>query len=229
MRSLGEGLGTCRACAVFAVLLLVTSWGAPQAVAAPKTVHLSDYSSNGTQYTLAEFLTADLHFVVVSDRLTLTVTNTTFDDYPNTDQTEFFISEIYVNFGGGVTGLAMDNVPQWKLTVDADNIGVDGFGQFDLGLKDGGGTNHMVQPGETKIFQFDIIGDGGPYSEDDFTTWLSVPYNGGPEILGLAAGKFVSGGPLGEDSAFGVAIPEPATLSLLALGGLSLLVRRKRS
>ena len=214
----------CLGLVLFISLVLGTS------TSQAELVYLSDFSSNGTVYTLAENLSVDLDFVVddVNDILTLTVTNNTFDEVPASNKTAFDLNEIYFNIGGEVTGLAFaGNEPGWTVTVDPDNFHVNGFGMFDVALIDGqGSAPKAVKAGQTKVFTFNILTAGGSFSDADFTTHMSVD-NGQPEIHGLAAGKFISGGPNDDDSAFGVAVPEPATIVLMGLGLLALLRKRK--
>jgi len=198
---------------------------------------LSDYSSDGTVYNTAEYLSADLDFSVVGTTLTLIVTNNTFYDYPNSNQTAFDISKLFFNINEDtVTGLTLtavwecdetgghlnDNQAQkWineNTGVAVDGFHVDGFGLYDAQLV-GDDTSVVIEPTGPPVysveFVFEISGTE-PYSDADFTTHLSSRYDEQPEILGLAAAKFIHGGPEGmNDSAYGMVIPEPATVLLL--------------
>jgi len=210
-------------------------------------LQLSDYSSDGSVYNAAEYLSADLDFTVVAATLTLIVTNNTFNNYPSTNQTAFNISELFFNIptDGRVSNLALSEV--WELNASGvkidgekktkwDNytaVTVDnkanGFGLFDVLVK-GDTPSNVIAPRDTSgvyavKFVFAISGTG-PFSSDDFTTYMSAPFDN--NRLGLAAGKFVSGGPSGNESAYGVVVPEPATIALLGLGGLTLLGIRKK-
>ena len=184
---------------------------------------LSDVSSNGTPY---EWLDAQLDFSVIGDTLTLTVNNTTGVD-PGDE--EYDISEIFLNFGGNVEGLQwLGGAPVgWTLDINPDNIHVDSFGYFDVGIMDGySSPRKAITPGKSETFEFTVSATG-PFSVDDFTTYMSLA-NGG-DTLGLAAAKFDQGGPTGDDWAYGMVIPEPATIGLLGLGGLLLLRRSRRA
>ena len=224
-------------------LFLLAALGTPQAGATLLT--LSDVSSNGTPYTMPEWLNADLDFVVVDTTLTLTVTNNTFDD-PGSDQTAFDIREVYFNIptDGSVTGLTLTAVweldetghnidgnqkSSWNTVVDVDNK-ANGFGLFDV-LIEGDTSSIVIAPADTGgvyslAFVFSILGTG-PFSDADFTTYMSEQFD--HNTLGLAAGKFVSGGPGGDDSAYGLVIPEPTTIALFGLSGLFLLNRKRRA
>lgn len=75
------------------------------------------------------------------------------------------------------------------------------------------------------MFVFNIS-SAGSVSDADFTTYLSAA--NGSDVLGLAAAKFYEGGPAGNDWAYGMVIPEPATILLLCMGFFGLLRRNKR-
>jgi hypothetical protein len=184
---------------------------------------LSSHSSNGSIYTMPQWLDAMLDFAVAGSALTLTVTNTT---NMNPADYQFDLNSVYFNFGGGVTGLTLNgSYPDWNLTVDPDNVRVNGFGDFDVGLIDGVGNNaSMINPGEASIFVLDITGTA-PFTDADFTTHLSQQVDG--HVISLAAAKFVNGGPTGDDSAFGAVIPEPITILLLGGGLLRGRMRRR--
>lgn len=227
-----------------AVLLVLLAAGPPQAPAA--LLELSDYSSDGNAFNAAEYLTADLAFAVVDTSLTLTVTNRTFNDYPNTNQTAFDITELYFNIDpqSNVAGLTLGQVwwcdpngtkidgnklKGWTNGVSTNGYHVNGFGMYDVHLV--GSNPPVISPTGTGgvytvQFVFTISGTG-PFSDADFTTSLSGPFDNDP-MLGLAAGKFIHGGPTHSESAYGVVVPEPATICLLALGATALIRRRRR-
>ena len=208
--------------AFFEVLCVLCSVFAPAGVQAA-LLTLSTHSSNGSEYTEAQYLDATLDFTVVDNELTLIVTNTT-DGNPADYQ--FDIVEIYFNYNDTVTGLAWDGAATngWALHDNPDNFHVDGFGYFDVRLYIDPPPNKSIGPGDSETFNF-IFGGSG--TAEDFTTYLSVE-NGG-DICGLAAAQFVGGGPDGNAWAYGMVIPEPATVALLGLGGLFLLSRKRRT
>ncbi len=211
-------------------------------------LQLSDYSSDGSIYNVAEYLSAGMNFVVAGSTLTLTVTNNTFYD-PNTDQTTFDIDELFFNIDpvSSVTDLTLthvwereqdgkkingDQVANWTNGVSLDGFHVNGFGLYDVQLV--ADDPPIIPPADpaglySVEFVFAISGTG-PFSDADFTTSFSTRFDGGPEILGFAAGKFVHGGPDGwDESAYGVVVPEPTTICLLGFGVLGLLLRKRRT
>ena len=207
----------------FVVVLCVLCFAFAPAGVKAALLTLSTHSSNGfAPYTLPEYLDATLDFTVVDNKLTLIVTNTT-DGNPADYQ--FDIVEVYFNYNNTVTGLTWDGAATngWALHDNPDNFHVDGFGYFDVRLYIDPPPNKSIGPGDFETFNLIF---GGIGSAEDFTTFLSVE-NGG-DILGLAVANFDSGGPDGIAWAYGMVIPEPATIGLLGLGGLFLLIRRKR-
>ena len=98
----------------------------------------------------------------------------------------------------------------------------DDFGEFDTYLKDGTGsaTPEIIGPGEYIEFTFTITGTG--VLDTDFISELSNQFDNNK--LAFGAAKFFDGD---DESAYGAYIPEPAALSLLALGSLALLKKRK--
>ena len=173
---------------------------------------LSDFSSDETS---ADVLDATLAFSVSGSVLTLSVSNETTSPNP------FDLSAIYFNATSEVAGLALTGAPAgWELLVVQS---ADGFGTYDFALQsDLNAESAKIVSGDTQDFIFNISGSG-PFLETFFTTEFSTIPPG--ETPGLAAAKFVSGP--NDDSAFGVVVPEPATLVLM-LGGMLTVGLRKR-
>lgn len=173
-------------------------------------ITLSSHSSDETDFGV---LDATMNFVVFGSTLMLTVSNTT--GAPN----EFNINEMYFNGGGDVTGLDVVTMPTGWMLDDSGTAAADGFGMFDFALLDGvGGDKSVIMPGESLVFEFEILGSG---VMDDFTTNFSDAPPG--HIQMIVAAKFVSGP--GDDSAYGAWVPAPGAAIVLVAGFLP---RRRR-
>lgn len=213
-RRVATGTITNRA---FLVLALFSLLAVGTARTSATVLRLSDFSSDVTP---VEWLDATLDFSVVGNTLTLEVTNLTGPAGGNPEGSEFDISEIYFNIGDGITDLTFTDT-HWDLTVSRDSLLADAFGLFDV-LLDVSNLKKALGSGETKAFVIGIVGTG---SEADFTSYFSEPHD--DDILSLAAAKFIHGPD--DDSAYGDVVPEPMTVGLLGLGGLFLLLRRRKS
>jgi len=205
-------------CALAAVLVLLC---VGSAAGAATTLTLSDCSNN--EQVPAEWLDAEVCFSVSGTTLTLEVVNNT----PESEQVPWFrVNAVYFNVAETVTGLALQGAEGWTLDVAPDtylagDFLVGGFGWFDVRLQGANGSSpYQVYPGQSMTFTLDIAG-AGPFCDADFTSSLSAPQGG--HILSLLAAKFAGE----EASSLGNMTPEPATLALVALGGLALLRRRR--
>lgn len=196
----------------FSIAIGIAAIGFAGPLHAGTVLTLSDFSSDETS---AEVLDATLAFSVTGSVLTLSVSNETSSPNP------FDLSAIYFNATPEVSGLALTGAPAgWELLVGQS---ADGFGTYDFALQsDLNASSGKIASGDVRDFIFDISGSG-PFLETFFTTEFSTIPPG--EIPGLVAAKFVSGP--NDDSAFGVTVPEPATLVLM-LGGMLTVGLRKR-
>jgi hypothetical protein len=199
------------------------------AAAQAGTITLSDVSSD---LTPASTLDATIDFQVIGgDTLQLTATNGT--SAPDL----FNITELYFNATADVSGLTLLAATH---TLNGDvfvgwnpiqtNQSANGFGAFDFALIDGVGEGNpnAIQPGESIVFLLNISG----LCANTFTCMMSDFIDTqGQGYIGAA--KFVNGpdvpeAPGFEDSAFGAAIPEPGTATLLGLGLLGLGAARRQ-
>lgn len=181
-------------------------------------VTLSAYSSDST---LPEDLSATVDFSVVDTTLTILVTNLT-DGPGDTLDTGFDIMALYFNATENITGLALTGpAAGWTLYSASKETKVGRFGQFDYALISGVGNDPSQIDGESWR-EFTLTVDGSGAAALDFHSDLStIPTGNTPVVL---AAKFVNGP--GDDSAFG-AVPEPATIAILALGALVFITRKK--
>lgn len=199
-----------RVVAILLVMSLISS-------ALAKVVHISNRSTNSSQYTLPDYLQADIDFAVSGSTLTLTVINQT----KNTGH-EFDINELLFNVSDKITGLTCNAGAQWNFTFNPDKLTLSGFGSFDAKLSDGTGPK-TIKPGTQKTFTLTISGNG-PYTAEDFTTAMSKTVTG--DTAALSGAKFINPS-AGTQTAYGVVVPEPITLMLLGAGGLALLRKQK--
>lgn len=219
------GRSPWRALGWTALSLLAVAFAGP---ADATSLSLSDRSSDDTPPSQ---LSATVDFDVVGTTLTLSVTNQTANPI-------FQISEILFNSSDAVADLTFSDGPgpcpaagcQWDLFASGVRTTGGGMGRFDWALisndLDGDG---LIAPGATASFELEISGTG-PFDASDFAAeFSSIP----PGMTrALVALKFVrcSGAACVEndDSAFGAAIPEPATAALVlwGLAGVAALGRR---
>lgn len=221
----------CSAVLVFALLVLL----GVQAQAS--IVVLSTEMTDGEAALNVDLLDAILTFTVTNDPalgdlLELSVANMTDLNVGN----ELAIDSIFINapdelndvdglvlvdVGGG----ALDEFEQWDARTKYNEDGYirGGWARFDLWIRDGG--QHTIGAGETYIFKF-VINGPGTYTGDSFSSLLSVNLEGEDGDPMFAVAHFIRGPD--DISAFGATnVPEPATVTLLALGGLLLRRRRK--
>lgn len=223
--------------AVVMCAVMVVFVSSSQAEVTSGSIRLSTHSSNGGGPVPDPCLLDALYTFEVDDiaeTLTLTVDNLTPEDPCDP---WFKISQVFFNVESNITDLDLtavigsdiaawnwDNGPQGS-TFDPDGHQVDGFGLFDVALRDGQGDTeeNVIDPGETVEFVFDIFGVG-PFSASNFIT-MSTQVD--THIISYGAGKFFNGAP--EFTGFGATdVPEPMTICLFGLGGLALLRKRRK-
>lgn len=124
-------------------------------------------------------------------------------------------THILTNVGGtwtkdvGFTPIADSTWPYWSR--DETKIGVKkGSGYGDLYVYDSSGK-----------FLFDLTGTG--VGQGEYSQYFGFNFNVGQEYLFCSTADNSTGG-----RDIWIAVPEPATMSLLGLGGLGVLIRRKR-
>ncbi len=224
-------IGKCCIAVVFALFFLL----GVQAQAG--LVVLSTEVTDGDPTPDVDLLDAILTFTVTNDPtlgdlLELSVANMTDLNVGN----EFAIDAIFINAPDElddvdglvlveVVGGGLDEFEQWDARTEYNENGYirGGWARFDLQIRDGG--KHTIPAGETFTFKFAINGPG-TYTGDSFSNLLSVNREGEGGDPMFAIAHFVRGPD--DISAFGATnVPEPATVTLLGLGGLLLCRRRK--
>jgi len=204
---------------VICIGILIAMWGS---LASGTVITLSTHVSDGPIPPDVGLLNATLDFSVSGSVLSVVVTNLTDS---NPVGKEFNIAEIHFNVPDTVGDLILTapGAPWMGEYLPGQQM-VNGFGNFDMSVTDGGQV--VIEPGIANqvTFEFDIVG-GGPYNADgsDFTSLFSDTSDGG--LAMWAAAKFVQGP--NDESGFGATIPEPLSLTLLGLGAVAVIRRRR--
>ncbi len=220
--------------AILGIVLLSLAF-ASAAQAVPILLTLSDVSNNEGEFdgVDATELNATALLTVFGTTLTIEFSNST----DTLSSQPMDISAFVFNFSSAISSLTLTSAPSTDAGWAQVASTVGGFGSFDDGAKanpdsvsnEVGLNPDLVMAGETGIFVYSFV-CGGVCDETDFI----VPTD--PQGFTFAA-KFINGGGLDGDSAWGgtmgsgVPIPEPgtATLIMLGLAGLGVVGRRQRA
>ncbi len=187
-------------------------------------ITFGDVSPGRAYNTIANYnvdaLDAYLGFSVTGGSLALTVTNPTGSG--------LLIQEVYFNVSSGINNLAVANnisaYPLNQLKFDTKGIQANGFGKFDVQIKDGG--QRGIAAGQSYTYIMTINGGVGSFSESDFTG----QYNSKGDMVAAIRFKETTGGATIDAAVvpLAVSVPEPGTILLLGSGlfGLAGLGRR---
>jgi hypothetical protein len=235
MTSSSSYLSASSASMVLATLIAMVMASAAQAI--PIVLTLSEVSNNEGEGNGVDNLelNATATLTVVGTTLTIELANLT--DTLSTQ--EFDISAFVFSTSSDISALTLTSAPSADAGWSQGASSVGGFGTFDDGASanpdlvnnEVGLNPDLVNAGETATFIYSFV-CGGACDETDFIQPSSDP-NGGITF----AAKFINGGSIGGDSAWGgttssgVPIPEPGTASLIMLGlaGLGAYGRRQRA
>jgi hypothetical protein len=186
-------------------------------------VTLCDYTTDSTP---AEDLDATVEFSLTGSNLTIVVTNST--DGPDSGMDNGYdITRVYFNATDNILGLTLEEPDfGWVLYSLGNKTKAGGLGQFDYALRGKIGSSPIIVEGESsKTFNLSVTHDGSGISASDFYSELSSRPPGNNPML--VAAKFQRGP--NDDSAFGgTDTPEPATITILGIGSMFLLMKRKK-